>query len=359
MRSSCTGGAAIPRVARVLALGVSLFLATLGGRAANANSPDACPCGPRRFGFDRPVPAVYAFTARESRSVMGRVPAPGFSFIGEKFAPRPPSIANAGSSSAIADDAARWPTLTPPWLLASPAWPAATSARSRAIGGPHAMELAFGPGFPIALPPGGGSGGPPYSNQIPPGFGAPTGPKGSQPSPVVELPNEDYYVPVLGLEVRAAVGRVSDQLIVPGLAVVSVAPGTPAAKAGLRALNAEPNRSHEGALTLAAVVIGICFPPALYLWAWSMNDENRVGKACDLIIGIDGERAAHVLDLDEELRAVKPGDVVYLNVLRNGKRAQVPLYLASASARSTIGTSARSKLPAAGASIAPGKTPPK
>lgn len=227
--------------------------------------------------------------------------------------------------------------------------PLGTSAR------PDTTTLALGPGFPIPLPPGGGSGAPPYSSQFGPGLGTPAEQKGAAPSPVVELPNENYYIPSLGLQVRAAVGRVSDQLVVPGLAVVSVAPDTPAAKAGLRALKAEPNRSREGALTLVAVVTGIFFPPALYLWALSMNDENRIGKACDLIIGVDGTRVAHVLDLDQELRAVKPGDVVYLNVLRNGKRAQVPLYLPTASASSSGAASARPKALGAPPPTVPGK----
>jgi hypothetical protein len=198
----------------------------------------------------------------------------------------------------------------------------------------RSVELAFGPSILMPPLPGGGSGGETYPNQVAPGFGPPQGSKKSQASPIIEISNQDYYVPALGLEVRPAVGRVSDQLTVEGLAIVNVEPNTPAAKAGLRSLKQGPHRSREGALTLVAVVTGIFFPPALYLWAWSMNDENRVGNACDLIIGIDGQRAAHVLDLDEELRATKPGGIVYLNVLRQGKRAQVALHLASSSAQS-------------------------
>jgi S1-C subfamily serine protease len=46
-----------------------------------------------------------------------------------------------------------------------------------------------------------------------------------------------------------------------------------------------------------------------------------------LIIGVDGKRVANIIDFDDEMKSVKPGDRIYLSVLRRGSRVQVPIDL--------------------------------
>ncbi|GEM_PF-2709961 len=182
---------------------------------------------------------------------------------------------------------------------------------------------------PLVLPPaiGNNAAGQPDAEQTMPS----ASPLPSQASPnmpeITEYPNQHYHIAELGVEVRAGVGRLSGEVTVPGLAIEKVDPGSPAAAAGLRALQREPRRSAEGALALVSILVGFVFPPVIYWWAWKMNDENRLGQACDFIIGVDGERVSHVLDVEQALRRAKDGDIIYLNVLREGKRVQVPIHL--------------------------------
>ena len=54
-------------------------------------------------------------------------------------------------------------------------------------------------------------------------------------------------------------------------------------------------------------------------------DYTQVGESYDMIIGVDGARVTNFLDFEERMRNIKPGEVVYLSVVRNGKRMQVPV----------------------------------
>jgi S1-C subfamily serine protease len=49
-----------------------------------------------------------------------------------------------------------------------------------------------------------------------------------------------------------------------------------------------------------------------------------------LIIGVDGSRVTNFLDFYDCMRNVQPGEIVYLNILRNGHRVQVPMQITSA-----------------------------
>ncbi|MGH9645308.1 MAG: hypothetical protein ACRD4E_00705, partial [Bryobacteraceae bacterium] len=51
--------------------------------------------------------------------------------------------------------------------------------------------------------------------------------------------------------------------------------------------------------------------------------------AYDLIIGVDGARVTNFLDFYYCMREVQPGELIYLNLLRNGHRVQVPIHITS------------------------------
>jgi hypothetical protein len=124
-----------------------------------------------------------------------------------------------------------------------------------------------------------------------------------------------------GAELREDRAKLSSGEEVTGLAVMTVAAASPAAKAGLQAYNGTAHSVLEGATVAAALF----FPPAII--ALMVVDQAQVGESFDLIIGVDGKRVANIIDFDDEMKGVKPGDRIYLSVLRAGARVQVTVEL--------------------------------
>ncbi|MFZ0887380.1 MAG: PDZ domain-containing protein, partial [Candidatus Binataceae bacterium] len=123
----------------------------------------------------------------------------------------------------------------------------------------------------------------------------------------------------IGLELREDRRKLKSGEQADGLLVVKVRAGSPAADAGLRGYNSTGHTVLEGAAVAAAMV----FPPAIL--AIAVLDQTHVGEFYDMIIGVDGKRVSNFLDFEDQMREAKPGDVVYLSVIRNGTRMQVPV----------------------------------
>jgi hypothetical protein len=127
----------------------------------------------------------------------------------------------------------------------------------------------------------------------------------------------------IGFEVRESRGRLKGGEHVEGLLIVKVYKGSPADKAGLRGYNG----GKQHALQALAIGAGMAFPPAMLLTmvALPMIEYTEMGKSYDMIIGIDGVRVTNFFDFAERMRNVQPGELVYLNLVRNGKRIQLPV----------------------------------
>ena len=98
--------------------------------------------------------------------------------------------------------------------------------------------------------------------------------------------------------------------------------GSPAAKAGLqRPIEGKAREAAEMA-TLAA---GMVFPPAMV--GVAIISSTQLDQSYDMIIGVDGDRITNILDFENHLRTVQPGEIIYLNIVRNGIRRQVPVYI--------------------------------
>jgi hypothetical protein len=125
----------------------------------------------------------------------------------------------------------------------------------------------------------------------------------------------------IGFEVRESRCRLKTGEHADGLLILRVFKGSPAAKAGLQSYNG----GKQHALQALAIGAGIAFPPAMLLTmvALPMIEYTEIGKSYDLIIGVDGVRVTNFLDFEDRMRNVLPGEVVYLNLVRNGKRLQV------------------------------------
>jgi hypothetical protein len=134
----------------------------------------------------------------------------------------------------------------------------------------------------------------------------------------------------VGMVVREAHRKIDGGGEIAGLLVVSVMPESPAAKAGLRGMRSGAHSVLEG----AAVAASLFFPPAIM--AVALVDGSRVGESYDMIIAVDSVRVTNFLDFNDRMRQVEPGDIIYLTVVRNGHRLQVPVKVPDASAASTV-----------------------
>jgi S1-C subfamily serine protease len=105
----------------------------------------------------------------------------------------------------------------------------------------------------------------------------------------------------LGIELRPIPGSVAEELdLVEGVAVMEVRPGTPAARAGLRAATA--SRTVDG-------------------------EEYPIGG--DVVTAVDDKKVASAEDLQSAIDAKRPGDTVTLTYVRDGESREVDVKLAS------------------------------
>jgi C-terminal processing protease CtpA/Prc len=144
-----------------------------------------------------------------------------------------------------------------------------------------------------------------------------------QPQPhfhsLQEFMSEGSDTSPIGLELREDSRKLDTGEQADGLLIMKVHRASPAAQAGLRSYSTVGHSLLEG----AAIAAAMFFPPAVL--AIAAFDQTHVGESYDMIIGVDGKRVTNYLDFEDEMRDVKPGDVVYLSVVRNGKRMQIPV----------------------------------
>jgi S1-C subfamily serine protease len=95
-----------------------------------------------------------------------------------------------------------------------------------------------------------------------------------------------------------------------GLEVLSVYPGSPAAKAGLE------GRSDAPGVAMGSVASGARFGAVETLIAPLLRRAGALGRGGDLIIAVDDQRVRTGLELEDQLRRLKPGDLMYLTILR-------------------------------------------
>jgi hypothetical protein len=104
-----------------------------------------------------------------------------------------------------------------------------------------------------------------------------------------------------------------------GLLIVAIAKNSPASEAGLHSYNAAGHNVMTGVAMAGAMI----FPPAILLVP--ALDYTSIGESYDLIIGIDGARVRNFLDYQDRTRDLRPGEMVYLSVVRDGKRLQLTI----------------------------------
>jgi hypothetical protein len=127
----------------------------------------------------------------------------------------------------------------------------------------------------------------------------------------------------LGVELREDCSKLDSNEQVCGLAVLEVRKNSPAAIAGIKPYTALAHDLLDGAGVAAALV----FPPAII--AVAVIDQSSIGESFDLVIGVDGRRVRHILDFQDLTSNVRPGDILYVTIVRRGKRLQLPVHIPS------------------------------
>jgi hypothetical protein len=116
-----------------------------------------------------------------------------------------------------------------------------------------------------------------------------------------------------------------------GLLITTIEKGSPAAAAGLHPYNHVVHDALAGAAVVGSLMpfgqAAILLIPAL--------DMMQVGESYDMIIGVDGSRVTNFLDFQDRMRDLQPGEIVYLSVVRNGKRLQVTLPVTATTLQAT------------------------
>lgn len=136
------------------------------------------------------------------------------------------------------------------------------------------------------------------------------------------LPNEKFGVdqsmrgagltpprPYLGISIEPALSRYHRQEI-HGLRIVSVDPGSPAERAGLKA---STNMTAVGATGKTA---GYFLGPVGLLVDPLLARSGQLGRGGDMVVAVDDHRVSSAKELSADLERLKPGDTIWLTVLR-------------------------------------------
>ncbi|HTR63499.1 MAG TPA: PDZ domain-containing protein [Candidatus Binataceae bacterium] len=130
----------------------------------------------------------------------------------------------------------------------------------------------------------------------------------------------------IGMELCEATRKLASGPEVEGLMVLEVVKGSPAANAGLHPYTHKGKSLLRGA-AMAAMMTP--FPPVALIGfvAMPLVEYAHVGESYDMIIGVDGSRVTNYLDFEDRMHDVRPGEIVYLSILRNGRRSQMKVFL--------------------------------
>ena len=95
-----------------------------------------------------------------------------------------------------------------------------------------------------------------------------------------------------------------------GLEVLTIDPNSPAARAGLQA------RSGMTAVGAAVSTLSGILPFGAALSSKALGTSGAMGQGGDLIVAVDDKRVRDQSDLESAMAQLKPGDTMYLTVIR-------------------------------------------
>ena len=95
-----------------------------------------------------------------------------------------------------------------------------------------------------------------------------------------------------------------------GLEVLTIDPNSPAAQAGLQA------RAGMTAIGAAVSTLSGILPGGSILASKALSTSGAMGQGGDLIVAVDDKRVRDQSDLENAMARLKPGDTMYLTVIR-------------------------------------------
>ncbi len=145
-----------------------------------------------------------------------------------------------------------------------------------------------------------------------------------------EFDSEGELSTPFGMQLQEAKRTLKSGEEADGLLIVAVEKGSPAAAVGLRPYS---HAVHDA--IAAAAIVGVFFSGGLSVVVIPALDYMQVGESYDMIIGVDGSRVTNFLDFQDCTRNLQPGELIYLSVVRNGKRLQVTMPVSAAVLQAT------------------------
>lgn len=128
-------------------------------------------------------------------------------------------------------------------------------------------------------------------------------------------------IALLGIDVMNGQARLNDGRSIAGVRITRVLSHDVGASAGLRSQNV----AIPQLLTAGLVAGSMLFPPAIL--GVILVQQSGIGESYDLIIAADGQRTHDVPELAEALREAVRGELVYLVIVRKGRRESVVVSL--------------------------------
>jgi len=308
---------------RAIAFGVALLIAPVafdttalaagGSAAADTTSADALyePVAPA------PVPAKSAAGATLPAATSTSSPSSS-----EAAAAEPADLDSDGDAPAAA--ASPPPAVTTETVIVPASMPAPSYIKQGAGLPPSTTEI---PQSAAGAPPPGTAEIDPTANAEAVYYEAQQNPQMIDPQlhSLQEFMSEGPETSPLGLDLHEDQRKLNSGEIANGLVIVGVRAGSPAAKVGLRSCG----HTERAVVTGVAVAAAMFFPPAVM--AIPFIEQANLGDTYDMIIGVDGNRVTNFLDFEDRMRDLQPGETVYLSIVRNGNRMQVPVPVGSMS----------------------------
>lgn len=135
-------------------------------------------------------------------------------------------------------------------------------------------------------------------------------PTSGPPSSMISGAAHRQPLPYLGISVQRIESHSTPGRHIEGLEIVSVDPGSPAERAGLKARGTMTKLGASGATAAALMApLDIALMPLL-------KKTGQLGQTGDLIVAIDDQRVTNEADMQTALAESKPGDTIYLTLVR-------------------------------------------